>query len=90
MLLNAKLNNTAQKMLWAEAVQTRERVRNSMATTGGTTGMLYVEKTKIIGLFLEFGRIGYVTKWENVTKQMTDKTFKATMMGYTDNNMWDT
>ena len=46
MLLNTKLNNTAQKMLWAEAGHTRERVRNSIATTGSTTslfGNLYGE-----------------------------------------------
>ena len=37
MLLNAKLNDTAQKMLWEETVHTCEHVRNSMATTGSTT-----------------------------------------------------
>ena len=34
MLLNAKLNDTDQKMLWSEAVYTCERVQNSLATTG--------------------------------------------------------
>ena len=33
-LLNAKLKDTAQKMLWTEAVHTFERVRNSIDTTG--------------------------------------------------------
>ena len=37
MLLNAKLNNTYQKMMCTEAVHTCERERNSMATTGSTT-----------------------------------------------------
>ena len=36
-LLNAKLNDTAQNILWEEAVHTCKRVRNSMATTGSTT-----------------------------------------------------
>ena len=37
MMLNAKLNYAAQKILWAEAVHTCERVINRMATTGSTT-----------------------------------------------------
>ena len=39
MLLNEKLNYTAQKMLWAEAVHTCKCVRNSMDTTGSTTSL---------------------------------------------------
>ena len=39
-LPNAKLNDTAQKMMWAEAVHKRESVRNGMATTGSTTSQL--------------------------------------------------
>ena len=65
MLLNAKLNDTVQKMLWEEAVHTCECVINSMSTTGSTESpfiIFYGEKTKIIGLFSEFGRIDYVTK----------------------------
>ena len=38
-LLNAKLNDTAQKILSEEAVCTRKRVRNSMANTGSTTSL---------------------------------------------------
>ena len=65
MLLNAKLNDTAYKMLREEAVHTCERVRNSISTTGSTTSPfenLYGGKKKIIGLLLEFGCIIYVTK----------------------------
>ena len=54
MLLNAKLNDTAQKMLWAEAVHTCKRVRNSMANTGSTAipfKNFYGEKPNIIGSF---------------------------------------
>ena len=54
MLLNDKLNDTAQKMLWEEVVYTYERLRYSMATTGSTTStfkIFYVEKPKIIGSF---------------------------------------
>ena len=36
MLLKAKLNDIAQKMLWEEAANTCERVINNMATTGST------------------------------------------------------
>ena len=36
MMINAKLNYTAQKMLWTEAVNMCDRVRNSMANTGST------------------------------------------------------
>ena len=49
MLLNKKLNNTYQKMLWAKAVHTRERVRNGMATTANTTSQfenVYGEKSR--------------------------------------------
>ena len=34
MLLNAKLNDTAKKLLWAETVYKCERIGNSMDTTG--------------------------------------------------------
>ena len=40
--------------MWTEAVNTCERVRNSMVTTGSTTGLfgnIYGEKPNIIGLF---------------------------------------
>ena len=77
MLLNAKLNYTAHKILCTEAFHMCECVRNSMATKGSTTS---------IGLFSEFGRIGYVTKRDKFRKQMTDKTFKAIMVGYSDNH----
>ena len=36
MLLNAKLNETAQKILWVEAVNACNHIRNSMDTTGIT------------------------------------------------------
>ena len=36
MLLNEKLNNTVQKMLWLESVNMFKNMLNSMATTGST------------------------------------------------------
>ena len=90
MLLNEKLNEDAQIILWAEAVQMCKLVRNSMATTDSTTRPfenLYGEKPNIIGLFSEFGCITYVTKQEKFKNQMADKTFKAIMVVYFDNNM---
>ena len=47
MLINAKQNGKAQKILWSEAVSTCEHVRNSMGTMGSTTspfGNVYGEK----------------------------------------------
>ena len=64
-----------------------------MATTGSTTSTFenfYGEQPNIIGSLSEFGRIGYVNKWENFKKQMADKTFKTIMVGYVDNNTRDT
>ena len=64
-LLNAKFDDTSQKMLWEEAVHTCKHIINSMDTTGSTTIPFensYGEKPRIIGLLSEFGRIGYVTK----------------------------
>ena len=93
MLLNAKLNDIAQKMLWKEAVHTCERIRNSMANTGSTTSpfeSFIGENPKITGSFSEFGRIIYVTKRDKFKKKMTDKCFNAIMVGYTDNNTRDT
>ena len=61
MLLNAKLNNTAQRMPWEEAVHMCECVTNGMATTGSTTSpfeIFYGEKPKTIGSFSGFERIG--------------------------------
>ena len=72
MLLNAKLNNMSHKMLWAEAVITCERVQTSMAKTGNTDipfEIFYAEKPNIIGSFLQFGRIAYVTKMEKTKKK---------------------
>ena len=37
MLINVKLNDAAQKMLWTEAIHMCEHVRNSMATIDSTT-----------------------------------------------------
>ena len=38
-------------------------------------------------MFLEFGRIGYVTKRYKIQNQITDNIFTAVMVGYADNNM---
>ena len=89
MLLNKKINETDQKIMWAEAVHTCKCVIKSMATIGSTTspfGHFYGEKPKIIASFPEFGLIEYVTKREKFRKQITDKTFKEIMVGYADNN----
>ena len=92
MMLNVKLNDTAQKILWEEDIHMCKRVRNSMANTGSTTSPLKNinrKKLKIIGLFLEFGRIGYVTKQEKFKKQITGNKFKAIMVEYQDNHTKD-
>ena len=47
-----------------------------MDTTGSTTSPFqktYGEKPNIIGLFSEFGRIGYVNKQYKFKKKITDK-----------------
>ena len=93
MLINAKINDTVQKILWAEAVHTCKHVRNSMAnkvSTKSSFGNSYGENPKIIGSFSEFGRIAYVTKRDKFNKKITDKTFKANMVGYACNNNRDT
>ena len=41
-------------------------------------------------MFLESGLIGYVTKQDKYKNKMTDKTFKAIMVGYADNHTRDT
>ena len=69
MLSNVKLNETAQKMLWLEAVHTCKHVRNIMATTLSTKSpfeIFNIEKPKIIGSFSEFHCSVYVTKRENL------------------------
>ena len=56
-----------------------------MATTGGTTSpfeKFYGEKPNIIGLFLQFGRIRYITKRDQFKKQMKEKKFNAIRVGY--------
>ena len=90
MLLNAKLNDTAEKMLWEEAVHTYKLVRNSMAAMGSTTSPFedfYGGKPKIIGSLSEFGHIVYITKREKFKKKITDKIFKAILVGYADNHI---
>ena len=80
-------------MLWEEAVHMCERVQKNKETKGSTKSpfeIFYGEKSKIIGLFSYFGRIAYVTKRENIKKQMKDKTYKPIVVGRTDNNTRDT
>ena len=74
--LKANLNDTAQKILREEALHTCEHIRNSMSTMGSTIRPFenfYGENPKIIGSLLEFGRIGYVTKWDKFKKQILEK-----------------
>ena len=64
-----------------------------MATTCITTspfGNFYGEKLKIIGSFLEFGYIGYITKQENVQEENDRKKFKAIIVVYYKNYTRDT
>ena len=60
MIINAKLNDTDQKMMWSEVVHMYEGVQNSMDTTGSTEIPFidfHEEKSNIIGSFSEFGII---------------------------------
>ena len=87
MLLNAKLNDTAHRILWVEAFYVWKHVRNSMATTDSFKSSLesfYGEKLKIVGSFSEFWRIGHATKQDKFKNQTTDKFFKEIMVGYLD------
>ena len=89
MLLTTKLNDTAHKMMWSEAVHTCNHMQKSMATTGSTNipfEILYGEKPKIIGSFSEFGRITYITKRGNIQVQMKYNTCKDIMVCYAYNN----
>ena len=55
MLLNKKLNDKDQKILWEKEVNTCESVRNGMATTRSTnipSKHFYGENPKIIGFVL--------------------------------------
>ena len=68
-ILDAKLNDTAQKMMWTEAVHTYERVQNNIANTGSNKSpfeIFYMDKPNIIDSFSEFGHITYVTKREKI------------------------
>ena len=49
----------------------------------------YGKKPKIVRLFSEFGRIAYITKRDEINKQITDKAYKAIMVGYADNHRID-
>ena len=52
MLLNEKLNDTAQNILFEESAHMFERVINGMATIGSTKilfEVFYGEKSKIVG-----------------------------------------
>ena len=63
MILNAKFNDTAQKMLWAEPLHACKRVRKIMATVGSTKNqfeIFYGYKPKVVGLLSYFGCIPYV------------------------------
>ena len=63
--------------------------KKEYATTGSTKSpfeIFYGEKPKIIGMFLEFGRISYVTKSEKLNNQMTHKSYNAIMVGYAYNH----
>ena len=89
MLLNEKLNDTAQRILWKDTVHTCKPVRNSMATTGSMKipfEILYGDKQNIIGLLSEFGSISYVAKRDKIKKLMTDNMENSIMVRYTDNH----
>ena len=76
MLLNAKLNGTAHKLLLANNFHMCKHARNSMTTTIITKSqfeMFYGDKPKVIGLFSEFGHIAYITKSDRFKKQTTKK-----------------
>ena len=56
MLLNAKLNYTAHKILWSDTVHTCKHVRKNMAITGSAASPFenfHGEKPKIVGSFLD-------------------------------------
>ena len=69
MILDEKSNDTAQKMLWEDALHTRELLHNIMYTTFSTNSpfvIFYRENPKIIGSFSDFGHVAYVTKRERL------------------------
>ena len=93
MLLNVKFNDTAQKMLQAEAAHTCKRVHNSIIKTGRTNSPIeffYGERPKNIGLLSYFGPIEYVKKREKVKRQTKVNMYKEIMVQYADNHNVDT
>ena len=93
MMLNAKLNDTAQKIMWAEAVHTCERVRNSMAIMGSTTSPFenFYEKKQdhwfVLGI--QTHRMRY--QRGQVQEANQEKIiFKAIIVGYAENHTRDT
>ena len=64
-----------------------------MATTNSTKipfGIFFGEKYNIVGLFSDFIRIEYVAKRYNIKGHMNDKTYKAVMVGYSENQTCNT
>ena len=52
--------------------------------------IIYGENPRIIGSFSEFRHIAYVTNREKIKVNMKNKTYKAIMVGYTENHTRDT
>ena len=92
MILDAKLNDAAHKMLWSEAVHTCERVQNSVATNNSQESRLvfYGENSNKISSFSDFGCSVCVTNRVKSKGQIKDKTFKAIMVRYVENHTHDT
>lgn len=83
-LLSAKLNQEHQKMLWAEAMNAATDISNLLLTSVNDKSpqeLMTGQKSKIYKQLVQWGRLGYVTKWDKIKKKLDEKSFKCMLIG---------
>ena len=91
-MINAKLNDEFQGLLWAECANTMTRVTNVVSNSRNIKcpdWLWYGKQPTIYEHLIQFGRIGYVTIRTPVNK-LDDKAIKCVMIGYSENHSGDT
>ena len=87
-MIGAKLNETYQGHLCAEAVYTQTRLRNMIPSTGESVSPMekFTGKTPTYGNLIQWGRVGFVTIRDKCVKKLDNKAMKCVFVGYADDH----
>ena len=93
MMTATNLTKEPQNLLRCDTISTASKLGDILVREGKIKSAFeefYGHPSPLIPYLIEFGRIGYVTRREQIQKKWTEKAIKCIMVGYAEDHTPDT